>query len=288
METEFESLIEAICFAFREKQTSCLGLDAICEVLSSPNLFIKHKVKGLIATSSIPRRRISSALSGCDRFERAGSAHSTRWALRIHGEQTVSDVEVCTSVENTLTDIGPTDSENLASSLGIDQEFLLKVLQRHSDEFTLIENGWWFTDTPLPLREDYPTMAHAIFIALKSFPEGATVEQLHRVLCLSTVVGKKRITRRSVSRELSRRPKMFHHVSRAQYALCEQGQSFPQIMEYTDLSEQSSSLPGSHETYGGFDVSSAPGYFAEEPMEPDQGEFDVSSFFDEDADFGIF
>jgi hypothetical protein len=42
---------------------------------------------------------------------------------------------------------------------------------------------------------------------------------MHRLLCLSTVGGSKRITRRSVSRELSRRTDLFVHSSRARYVV---------------------------------------------------------------------
>jgi hypothetical protein len=47
------------------------------------------------------------------------------------------------------------------------------------------------------------------------------VEELSWFLCLATVDGTKQITRRSVSRELSRRTDLFQNLSRARYRLIE-------------------------------------------------------------------
>ena len=53
-------------------------------------------------------------------------------------------------------------------------------------------------------------------------PTGASGQELHCFIRLSTAGGKKAITRRCVSRELSRRQDLFLHLSRARYNLIRQ------------------------------------------------------------------
>jgi hypothetical protein len=60
-------------------------------------------------------------------------------------------------------------------------------------------------------------MVQALMWACAELPAGATIEELYRLLCLSTVGGTKQIERRKVSRELSRRSDLFARVGRAKY-----------------------------------------------------------------------
>jgi hypothetical protein len=75
---------------------------------------------------------------------------------------------------------------------------------------------------------NFESMGHALLWASTEFPDGASVEEMHWLLCLSTVGGAKRITRRSISRELSRRTDLFVHTGRARYVLVK-GAEAPQV-----------------------------------------------------------
>jgi hypothetical protein len=126
-----------------------------------------------------------------------------------------------------LTNGGPMTLEAFVQTTqlhGADAGLFERFLSEHASEFTLGPNDtYWFTDQPRPVLRDFESISHALAFALGLFPEGASVEELSWYLCMSTVNGSKAITRRSVSRELSRRTDLFRHLSRARYTLIEGG-----------------------------------------------------------------
>lgn len=230
MEYTFDTLCDAISFAFRQEQTSLLSLDKICEVLSKPDLFVNSKTQGLIPCSTIARRRISSTLSSSDLFVRAGPPRTCLWAIRPNNPTFISDGAIAASIEQMLTSKGPMTTEQFVETTdltGAHKPLFDRFLSEHQDEFVQHENGtWWFINQPLPLRKDFDNLCHAILSAFEPFQEGATVEEIHRYLCLSSVAGKL-ITRRSISRELSRRTDVFLHLSRAKYGILPSRRTYP-------------------------------------------------------------
>jgi hypothetical protein len=133
---------------------------------------------------------------------------------------------------------------------------------------------------------DFESISHALAFALELFPEGASVEELSWYLCMSTVNGSKAITRRSVSRELSRRTDLFRHLSRARYTLIEGGpiegsqlappQPLPVILPMPELTPPV--------TYPFFPVP-VPVPQAKRP--PDDDDFDPFAFFGHDFQFAF-
>ena len=224
IEQSFDSLNDAITYAFRQEQTSLLSLDRICEVLQSPNLYFNSKKQGLMPCSSITRRRISSALSSCELFVRAGPPRTCLWAIRPHNPLFLSDGTILASIEQMLTENGPMTIDefvNATQLAGADANLYSRFLTDHSLEFTVDEatGKYWFAGQPRPFHRNYESISQALVSAFIVFPNGASVEELHWFLCLSTVGGTKPITRRCVSRELSRRQDLFAHLSRARYIL---------------------------------------------------------------------
>lgn len=222
----FDSLSDVLTYVFRQEQTSMLSLDRICEVLQQPNLFLNSRSTGLVQCSTISRRRISSVLSSSDFFVRAGPLRTCLWAIRPHNPLFLSNGSISASIEQMLTSNGPLTLEQFVEFTelnGADIELFAKFLDEHKKEFSLLENGtYWFTGQEPPQRRDYENISRALVDAFSKFPQGASVEELHWYLCLSTVAGSKKISRRNVSRELSRRSDLFAHLSRARYSLVSQ------------------------------------------------------------------
>ena len=221
-QTTFETLSDAITFAFRQEQTSLLSLDKICEVLESPNLFLNSKSQGIIPCSSITRRRISSTLSSSDLFVKAGPPRTCLWAIRPHNPSFISDGAIAASIEQMLLANGPLTIEQFVEKTelsGAHLPLFERFLNEHQTEFSKnIDETWWFINEPIPIKREFENLCQAITIAFEPFINGATVEEIHWYLCLSTVGGKP-IARRSISRELSRRQDLFIHLSRAKYGL---------------------------------------------------------------------
>jgi hypothetical protein len=219
----FETLNEAIIHAFRIEQTSLLSLDQICTVLSMPHLFIKSRSDPPVPCSTVTRRRISSTLSSSDIFIRAGPPRTCLWALGPTYASFASDGAVATSIQHLLTTYGPSTLAQLIeySDFGRSEAIAYeRHLAEHPDLYSHDPDGtFWFLNQKRPTKMDFESVAQALLFAFSSFPEGATVEQLHCLLCLSTIGGAKVITRRCVSRELSRRTDLFQHLSRAKYHL---------------------------------------------------------------------
>jgi hypothetical protein len=219
----FETLSDAISYVFRQEQTSLLSLDRICEGLQSPILFINWKREGTIPTSQIPRRRISSTLSSSELFVKAGPPRDCMWAIRPHNPLFLSDGAISSSIEQMLTNNGPMTLDQLVHTsqlTGADTTLYERFLTEHTSEFTCAsDETYWFTNQPRPNSRDFETITHALVYALSAFPEGASVEEVNWFLCLSTVDTSKTITRRIVSRELSRHPSIFENLARARYKL---------------------------------------------------------------------
>lgn len=223
IEHQFDSLYEAITFAFRQEQTSLLSLDRICQVLQNPNLYFTSKSQGLVQCSTVTRRRISSALSTSELFVRAGSQRTCLWAIRPHNPLFLSDGAILASIEQMLTENGPMTVDqfvNATQLAGADINLYNRFIREHEHEFSQGEDGtYWFKNQPRPQARDFESISSALVFAFNEFPQGASVEELHWYLCLSTVSHIKKITRRCVSRELSRRTDLFSHLSRARYIL---------------------------------------------------------------------
>jgi hypothetical protein len=223
IEHVFETLNEAIVYAFRQEQTTLLSLDRICALVQSPNLFLNAKKEGMIPCSSIVRRRISSTLSSSELFTRAGPPRACLWAIRPSNPLFLSDGVISSSIEQMLMSSGPMTLEQFAQNTqlnGADFRLFERFLDDHSSEFARHpDSTYWFTGQPRPIQRDFESISHALAFALTLSSDGASVEELTWFLCLSTVNTFKTITRRNVSRELSRRTDLFEHLSRARYTL---------------------------------------------------------------------
>lgn len=221
MEHTFDTLCDAITYAFRTEQTSLLSLDKICEVLGRPSLFLNSKSQGLTPCSTVTRRRVSSTLSSSDLFVRAGPPRTCLWAIRPNNPSFLSDGAIASSIEQMLIANGPLKTEDFVEKTdltGAHLPLFERFLDEHATEFAQQSDGtWWFAGQPIPERHDFGNLTQAICSAFENIKE-ATVEEIHWRLCLSTV-GEKSITRRSISRELSRRQDLFVHLSRAKYGL---------------------------------------------------------------------
>ena len=198
----FESLNDVLTYVFRQEQTSMLSLDRICEVLQQPNLFLNSRSTGLVPCSTISRRRISSVLSSSDFFVRAGPLRTCLWAIRPHNPLFLSNGSISSSIEQMLTSNGPLTLEQFVEFTelsGADIQLFEKFLDEHKKEFSLLENGtYWFTGQKPPQHKDYENISKALVDAFSNFPLGASVEELHWYLCLSTVAGSKKISRRNI------------------------------------------------------------------------------------------
>jgi hypothetical protein len=133
----------------------------------------------------------------------------------------VSDSAIAASVEQMLATHGPLSLDQLACLTdlsGVEFAVFEHFFNERPDSYACGGDGtWWFAGRTRPVRVDYESMGQALLRAFAEFPNGAAVEDLHWFPCLSTVGGTKAITRRRVSRELSRRTDLFAHISRAKY-----------------------------------------------------------------------
>jgi hypothetical protein len=197
-----------------------------------------------------------------------------------------------------LTAKGPMTLQQFVAATelsGVDGALFERFLSQHAHLFSKgRDDTYWFTGHQRPVARNYDGLTSALLYALGCFSSGASVEELHWFLCISTVGGTKTITRRSVSRELSRRSDLFVHVSRARYTLVPQAarraRSLPAgSRPPSDLVQNTgNALPipmiGDHIS------------IMNEPMSPDHGmadafdddfgknedEFDADGFFDRD------
>ena len=325
----FESITELILFAFKKEQTSLLSLEKICQNIQSDQYLIKRN-NTLIGCETLQRRRISSALSSSDMFIRAGTQRACMWALRPNNPLFISDGQIASSLDHMLTNNGPLTLEEmvrLSDINGCNALVYEKYLNEHTDEIAKTSDGkYWFTNNPIPAVNYFNNICQALKYAFyNAFPNGACVEELFRYLSISYVIPHKKITRRNVSRELSRRPDFFKHLSRARYILVNQmkspqtkgGETYgninaPQIENDFDqkAQHQQNLINYSHENFmsiskensayekmgenvtfiNSFESSQAnDGGMEEEYFEPfkEDEDFDPNSFFNDDFEFAF-
>ena len=235
----FSSLMEALTYAFREEGVSMLPLDRICEVLQDPRLYIRSRDGQVMPCSTIPRRRISSVLSGSELFVRAGPPRGTYWALRPQNPGFYTDGQISASIEQMLTNFGPMSLKQFVEATELsdaDSEVFERFLNEHSNIFECGSDGlYWFAGHERPVTMEFRSISQALVYALEYLGDGSTVESLHWLLCMATVTGGKQITRRNVSRELSRRTDLFVHLSRARYGLVKRPQEIaPRLVDEFD------------------------------------------------------
>jgi hypothetical protein len=98
-------------------------------------------------------------------------------------------------------------------------DVLKKVLEVRSDDFTWLPDGRiWFSRAPLPVRRGFERMADALEFAFSVYVEGATIEELQRLLCLAHC-DEMPITRRAIAKELGQRADRFPQIRRGVYAM---------------------------------------------------------------------
>jgi hypothetical protein len=218
-----DSLADAIIFAFRIEQASLLSLDRICDVLLHRNLSLRRTSGPPIPCATINRRRIGNTLSSSEFFERLGPRQSGLWGLRANNPSCLSEGVLASSLEHLLTTHGPLTFDQMVQFSDLRGADLLTYrgyLASHCNDYTEGPDGtFWFANQRRPVAMVFECIAQALAWGLGEFLDGATVEQLHWLLCLSTVQGSKPLTRRCISRELSRRTDLFASLSRARYHL---------------------------------------------------------------------
>jgi hypothetical protein len=212
-------VIDAVLCLFRKEQASVLSLDRICEWLGSPGFSV-----GQEPTCELRRRQISSLLSASDVFNSVEPRRSCQWALSSGDANLRHIEELKASIRGILADSGPAGSDELIAELqiaGYDLDFVRSLLRGDSFEFVWDpEDGrYWFKDEPRPIGGTFEGWAEALAAAFGLFPSGASVEEISRVLCLSTVSGFVRPTRHALSTELSRHSSSFERVARGRYRL---------------------------------------------------------------------
>ena len=222
MEEHFASLTEAITSVFRREETSLLTLDRICQALQAPGLFLSTS-GGIVPCSTISRRRISSILSSCDIFVRAGPPRSGQWALRPSNPLFLSDGAITSCINQILAEHGPLTVDAVLERgdfTGATGEIISQFLASHPNDYVQHDAGrWWFAGQPLPQKMEFESVISAILRAFEILQRDASIEEIAWLLSLSTLPQNKKISRRKISRELSRRPDIFQHISRAKYAL---------------------------------------------------------------------
>ena len=241
MEGTYSTLTEVILAVFKHENTSILSLDKICQDVASPNLKLDNG-KGIpVPCTTISRRRISSILSSSEFFIRAGAPRSCQWALRPQNPLFLSNGALASSIEQTLTEHGPLPTHefvNLSGLAGSNESVFAHFFSSHPDEYTMDEEGrWWFANQPKPIIQQFENVVLALLFAFQKLNKECSIEELHWYLCLATTDGNKRISRRKISRELSRRTDLFKHVSRAKYSLLQATRQppTPQIDFTSDL-----------------------------------------------------
>jgi len=223
MEGSHSTLTQAILAVYSHRMTSILSLDTICGDLQIESCSIENN-KGLpILSSGVTRRKVSSILSSSELFIRAGPPRSCLWALRPKKLSQMADSMLQATIEQSLVENGPTSLSDLYRISGIENYNLSEFEVFVESKRDLYEKGddglLWFTGLKRPERNSFCSVIEAITYALKILQKASTIEEIYRTLCLSTIMGPKLISRRKVSRELSRRSDLFSHVSRAKYEL---------------------------------------------------------------------
>lgn len=129
----------------------------------------------------------------------AGPVRSGVWAVRPSSQLFPSESALSGSVEQMLIAHGPLTVDQFASLTdlsGVDSGILEVFLLHHSRNYTRgIDGSYWFARQKRPTARNFDSMSQALIWAFMEFPNGATIEEIHRLLCLSTVAESKRISR---------------------------------------------------------------------------------------------
>jgi hypothetical protein len=176
----------------------------------------------LVPANAVPHRLILSVLSNSVEFVRSGPASRQVFALRPNNPFSRSPSAVAASIEEILSKSGPLTLDQFRDSADFPVsalDVIEKVLSVHADEFTTLPDGRiWFVNSPVPVRAGFHSVQAAVEFGFSIFPQGATIEELRRLLCLATIDGLP-ITRIAIARELATRPQVFVQLDREKYAL---------------------------------------------------------------------
>jgi hypothetical protein len=100
-----------------------------------------------------------------------------------------------------------------------DRQLFERVFSVHSAEFNALPDGRiWFVKSPVPIQAAFDTIEEAAIFGFTVLSEGATPEDLRRLLCLARC-GTGAITRMSLAKVLSANPDLFVQIQRGKYAL---------------------------------------------------------------------
>jgi hypothetical protein len=137
VEQVFDTLSDAIVYMFRQEQTSLLSVDRICAGAQSPHLYLNAKKGGPVPCSTIIRWRISSTLSSCDMFMRAGPLRACLWAIRPTNPLFLSDGVILSSIEQMLAHSGTMTLKQFVQTTqlsGADFRLFERFLAEHTSE----------------------------------------------------------------------------------------------------------------------------------------------------------
>jgi hypothetical protein len=220
--SSFPSVESLLVFAFESLQTSLLSLSKIMSFLQDCPHAACIVGMGPILANRIPRRLVLNTLSNSQAFVRSGTAESQSYALRPNNPLFKCDLEIVALIEQILDENGPLTPDELFSSpvfAGSARNLLSRIIEVHCTEFTILPDGKvWFPNTPLPPRSHFATFGDALEFALSFFPQGATTEELKRILSLSTC-DEGLVTRIALVTVLSSIPDRFVQIQRGKYVL---------------------------------------------------------------------
>jgi hypothetical protein len=240
------SLESLLTHVFRQLETPLLTLDRIVDFLSRSDLTVPVEGDGIRPANSLSRRLILTILSNSDRFVLSGPPHAQTWALRLNNPYFQSDTAVAASIEQLLSKNGPATLDQILAEGDSPEnlrDFYQKVLSLHSDEFSLLpDNRIWFKGAPVPARASFDTMQGAVEWALNVFAQGATIEELRRLLCVSISQGTP-ITRLAIAQELAARPNVYVQVQRGKYGLAGVGTGLESEAEARSHTESEAPRP---------------------------------------------
>jgi hypothetical protein len=217
-----DSVESLLTFVFQQLETPQLSVDRIVDFLSESDLSVRLDGDGVTRVRAVPRRQILSVLSSSNQFVRSGPAQSQMWALRPNNPYFQTESAVAAFIDQFLTQNGPTSLDQIITASDTPtalREIYDRVLRLHSDEFHVLPDGrLWFRSSPIPTRAGFDTVGAALSWAFTIFSNGATIEELRRLLCLSINQGIP-ITRLEIARELAGKPDEYIQVQRGKYAL---------------------------------------------------------------------
>jgi hypothetical protein len=215
----FKTLQEAILSVFQERQTYSLSFEDFRATVGSRRHFVMLPGKGWIPSCQIQPQQLSSALSGSGVFARSGRAANGLWHIRPLDSLFRDGVGLRARVEELLLTRGPLDLASLVAAIGLNETDVDPLRQALAAEFSDADGEYWFAGSPRPIRVAFPRWLDALTEGLAAFPDGASVEDLWRRLCISTVAGVGAVTRRGISRELPRYPEVFGRIGPGRYRL---------------------------------------------------------------------